>query len=594
MRKNARGVLIIFLPALFLAFAQSHPAQAASLKDLNKPYTHTSNQEPLTALLSNFAITQGYSPAFTSRVEGTVNGDFDAMPPLSFLAAMRAGHGVEAYILGSTMHFFHQSERRREVLRINSMLPLEMRQALMRMGALSPDLPSDTSKQERLLFIEGPEGYVSGLVASIRAMEDMRLQEQAIRIFPLKHSWADDTNVESATGTTVIPGVATVLRAIATGQPSPTISTVHRSDSGATLMGSGLIGRREARAAEPAQQQHQAAGGPNIIAEPRSNSVIVTDSHSRMPYYEAVIAELDKPLDLVEIHAAIVDINASYTQNLGVRWSASRTQGDFAGSYGVLGAPGAALSAPENAAFALSTIYNTSLNTFYADIRALEERGEGAILSRPSVLTMDNVQASLEYTTTFYIKLEGTDAVDVFPVTSGTTLKVTPRILRMPDGKPSRLALTIIISDGADPTTAPSNTWVGEVPPVKKVTINTQATVAEGQSLLLGGFYYEKRGDGKAGVPWLMNVPVLGALFSQKNADVQRMERLILITPRITSYDALEAPLPARVEEQRFALSPTADNYELKEDFFNAAPKGGCASKGVVRPAPAGARPQIP
>ncbi|MDR2892002.1 MAG: type III secretion system outer membrane ring subunit SctC [Deltaproteobacteria bacterium] len=574
----------LFLFALLLAFFPADTVQAASLKDLRKAYTHTSQQEPLTTLLSDFAISQGYSAAFTTQVVGVVSGDFSNLAPASFLAAMRSGYGVEAYILGSTIYFFHQSERQREVLRIYSMPPSEMRGSLLRMGVLSEDLPSDTSKKERLLFIEGPAGYVSSLVTSIRTMEDMQMNEQAIRVFPLKHAWADDTTVENATGTTTIPGVASVLRAIATGQPSPSVRTLHRSDS-ITLMGSGLIGRRETQA-EPVQPQ--ATSGANIIAEPRSNSVIVTDTQSRMPYYEAVIAELDKPLDLVEIHAAIVDIDASYSRNLGIRWGGTRNQGDFSGSTGSTGAPGASMGGADAAGFALSTIYNTALNTFFADIRALEERGAGAMLSRPSVLTMDNVQASLEYTTTFYIKLEGYETVDAIPVTSGTTLKVTPRILRMPDDLPSRLALNIVISDGADPTATPQTSWVNEIPPVTKVTINTQATVAEGQSLLLGGFYYERRSDDKAGTPGLMNIPVFGNLFGQTGADVQRMERLILISPRIIRYDSLEAPtpIPDRVEEQRFALSPTAGDYALRDDFYEVAPTSSGCSRSVVRPEP--------
>jgi type III secretion protein C len=443
------------------------------------------------------------------------------------------------------------------------------------MGALSEDLHSDASPKDKMLFIEGPENYVSSLVNSIRAMEETLTREQGIRVFTLKHAWAVDTTVESSNGVTVIPGVASVLRAIATGQSSPSIQTIHSSDSGTTLMGSGMAKSRENAQPEPAEPQ--AAAGPNIIAEPRSNSVIVTDTQNRMQYYEAVIQELDKPLDLVEIHAAIVDIDASYSRDLGIRWAAARQRGDFAGSSVSLGAPGAVIGDAENSGLSMSTIYNNSLNSFFADIRALEERGAGAILSRPSVLTMDNVQASLEYTTTFYIKLEGYQAVDAIQVTSGTTLKVTPHILRAPANQPSRLALSIILSDGSDPMSTPQNSWVSGVPPVKKVTINTQATVAEGQSLLLGGFYYERRGESKSGVPGLMNTPILGSLFSQKGSSVQRTERLVLISPRVIRYDALESPIPARVEEQYFAMSPSANNYETREDFFDVAPKGGCS-----------------
>jgi type III secretion protein C len=128
---------------------------------------------------------------------------------------------------------------------------------------------------------------------------------------------------------------------------------------------------------------------------------------------------------------------------------------------------------------------------------------------------------------------------------------------------------------------------VDNVPPVQKMTINTQAIVSAEQSLILGGFYHERRTDGKSGTPGLMNMRTFGSLFGRTRQNVQRMERLIIISPRIISYDALDAPLPERLEEQRFALQPTAGNYELREDFYNVAPPrgSGCASN-VVRPAP--------
>ncbi|MDR2051354.1 MAG: type III secretion system outer membrane ring subunit SctC [Deltaproteobacteria bacterium] len=579
------GFLFGFLPE----------ARGAGLKDLHLAYTHSSKDEPLPALLSDFAINQGYSASFTPGVQGLVNGEFVDMPPDRFLAGIRAGFGVEAYILGSTLHFFNQSERRREVLRITSMLPREMRAALLRMGALSEDLPSDTSKRERLLFLEGPDNYVAGIVSSIRALEEAQLNEQAMRVFPLKHAWADDTSIESATGSTLLPGVASVLRAIATGQPSPAARSLLRSDSGQPLMGSGLIGRR-ASAGSSSSSSSSSSGsgdsssqekqsGANIIAEPRSNSIIVTDKLYRMPYYETVIAELDKPSDLVEIHAAIVDINANYARDLGVNWGGARLGGDLGGSSAALGSPSSAIGGPDNSGFTVTTLLSSRLSNFFSNIRILEEKGEGAVLSRPSVLTMDNVQATLEYTSTFYIKLQGNESVDLVPVTAGTVLKVTPRILRMPDGRPSRLAMSIVISDGSDPVDSDKATWVDDIPAVKKVTINTQALVAEGQSLLLGGFYYEQRSGGDSGAPGLMEIPALGSLFKRSSQNVQRIERLIIISPRIIAYESLDASPPERVLEQGFALNPTKPGYDLERNFHEVEPSGsGCS--GTVRPRP--------
>jgi type III secretion protein C len=578
---NSRAAIF----GLFMALALCLPAASlAGLQDLKKPYTHSSQGEPLTALLSSFAISQGFSASFTRGVDGVVNGEFIEMPPSQFLASIRAGYGVEVYTLGSTLYFFNQSERRREVLRINSMPPHEMRETLLRMGALSADLPSSAAKKERMLFIEGPDNYVASLVDSIRALEESQLNDQVIRVFPLRHAWADDTTIENASNTVQLPGVASVLRAIVTGQPSPAARTLHRSDGGTLLLGTGLAGKKSgADGAKAADSSAPAAApGPSIIAEPRSNAVIIADTQQRMSYYEAVIAELDKPVDLVEIHAAIVDINANFAYDLGVNWGGQRNRGDFAGSEISMGSPTAGNNA--DSSFAMTTLYTSGINSFFANIRALEEKGEGAVLSRPSVLTMDNVQASLEYTTTFYIKLEGNEAVDLVPVTSGTTLKVTPRIQRMPDGKPSRLAMTIAITDGSDPVQSDKATWVGDVPPVKKVTINTQAVVSEGQSLLLGGFYYEQRTSADAGVPGLLD---LRPFFGSEDRRVQRMERIILISPRVISYDSLDTPVPERVNQQGFALNPSQPGYTLQEDFHAVQPRrgSGCFG-GILRPEP--------
>jgi type III secretion protein C len=582
IRATPRGLFV----ALALCLSLCLPfASLAALQDLKKPYTHSSQGEPLAELLSSFAVSQGYSASFTRGVDGVVNGEFANVSPLKFLASIRAGYGVEAYTLGSTLYFFNQNERRREVLRISSMPPHEMRDTLLRMGALSADLPSDASKKERLLFIEGPENYVVNLVASIRALEESQQNDQVIRVFPLRHAWADDTTIENAANSVLLPGVATVLRTIVTGQPGPAAArTLHRNDSGSPLLGSGLAGKKSGADSAQTAAPPAAAPGPSIIAEPRSNAVIIADTQQRMAYYEAVIAELDKPVDLVEIHAAIVDINANYAYDLGVNWGGQRNSGRYAGSEISMGSPTAGNGS--SSSFAMTTLYTSGINSLFANIRALEERGEGAVLSRPSVLTMDNVQASLEYTTTFYIKLEGNEAVDLVPVTSGTSLKVTPRIQRMPDGKPSRLAMTIAITDGSDPVQTDKATWVGDVPSVKKVTINTQAVVSEGQSLLLGGFYYEQRTGANAGVPGLMDAR---PFFGNEDRRVQRMERIILISPRVISYSSLgtPTPVPERVNEQGFALNPSQPGYTLQENFHAVQPRrsSGC-SGGEIRPEP--------
>ena len=74
---------------------------------------------------------------------------------------------------------------------------------------------------------------------------------------------------------------------------------------------------------------------------------------------------------------------------------------------------------------------------------------------------------------------------------------------------------------------------IQDLPTVRRSTIGTQAVVGENASLLIGGFNSERSIHQKDGVPVLGSVPVLGALFSKTKTDVQKRERLFLITPKI-------------------------------------------------------------
>lgn len=75
------------------------------------------------------------------------------------------------------------------------------------------------------------------------------------------------------------------------------------------------------------------------MADPRVNAVLVNDAEYRMPYYAKVIADLDRPVELVEIHAAIVDIDSDFKRDLGVTYQGANsrdkgwsTGGEFSGT----------------------------------------------------------------------------------------------------------------------------------------------------------------------------------------------------------------------------------------------------------------------
>jgi type III secretion protein C len=110
----------------------------------------------------------------------------------------------------------------------------------------------------------------------------------------------------------------------------------------------------------------------------------------------------------------------------------------------------------------------------------------------------------------------------------------------------------------------------------KKTTIRTQGIVSEGQSLRIGGYFYEQLKDDEAGVPVLMDLPALGVLFKSKTKVTQRMERLILISPRLLTLDEA-SNVPKEVNELGFSVDPASPEFATPGTAASAPKPGGCA-----------------
>ena len=152
-------------------------------------------------------------------------------------------------------------------------------------------------------------------------------------------------------------------------------------------------------------------------------------------------------------------------------------------------------------------------------------------MSRPSILTMDNLGALIDLSDTFYIQSIGERVSSVVPVSVGVSLRVTPRIID--EGGRKSVQLTVDIEDGVIQEQTGQAGVSSSLPRVRRSTIGTQAVMGEHESLLIGGFNSEQNVSGRQGIPGLASLPVLGALFSKKTASVGKQERMFLITPRI-------------------------------------------------------------
>ena len=72
------------------------------------------------------------------------------------------------------------------------------------------------------------------------------------------------------------------------------------------------------------------------------------------------------------------------------------------------------------------------------------------------------------------------------------------------------------------------------LPVVNRSSVNTQALIFEGESLLVGGIVRESTTSDETKVPFLGDLPVIGALFRTRGTSTGRVERLFLIQPRLS------------------------------------------------------------
>ncbi|MBV4465828.1 EscC/YscC/HrcC family type III secretion system outer membrane ring protein [Pseudomonas sp. SWRI79] len=313
--------------------------------------------------------------------------------------------------------------------------------------------------------------------------------QEAVELFPLKYAAAVDTQYTYRTRQVVIPGIVSVLKDMAQGRTLPLTEN----------QGEQLSSDRSL---------------PMFSADPRQNAVLVRDRKINLPLYSDLIAQLDYKPELVEISVAIIDVNSQDLSALGVDWSASTRIGGGEVSFN----SGAELDSGN-----FSTVIGNTGN-FMVRLRALEKNAKARILSRPSVVTLNNMQAVLDRNITFYTKLVAENVARLESISAGSLLRVTPRVVG--EGAQQEVMLTLIIQDGRQ--TSPVS-QAEPLPQTLNSEISTHALLKAGQALLLGGFVQDEESESVRKIPLLGDIPLLGKLFRTTQKTNRQTVRLFLI-----------------------------------------------------------------
>ncbi|MGO0306240.1 type III secretion system outer membrane ring subunit SctC [Endozoicomonas acroporae] len=494
-----------------------------------RPYAYFGNGDSLKEVLQNFAGSYYMPSIIADTVVGEVNGKIGPMTPVDFLDHLANIYGFIWYFDGHTLFVYDGSSSSQQIISLNYLPIKQLKKTLKKIGIWDGRFFWKEQPNEGLVFISGPPRYIE-LVSQTALLLDAKEGERqksklTVRTFPLKYAWATDKSFSFRGQQLTVPGVATILTRIIKGGgvaqvtkqglPNPSVTpaeSVSRSGEPGMKDGSESAGDSLNAGAE--------ADEVYINADPRLNAIIVHDLESKMPMYEELVASLDKPTSQIEISVSIIDINTQDLRALGVDWNNSASSNGTKISF----TPYPNAPTPN-----YTTIVSSALGSFNANLQLLADEGRVKIVSRPSILTLDNIEAILDNSSTFYVSVASNEDSELFPVTSGTVVQVTPRIVREEQGR--RIHMTVNIQDGSG---SQGTEDIGsKLPAVTNSSINTQAIISEQESLLIGGFYKEQDEAKLTKVPLLGDIPVLGHLFRAESKSKIKQVRLFLITPRI-------------------------------------------------------------
>ena len=271
-------------------------------------------------------------------------------------------------------------------------------------------------------------------------------------------------------------------------------------------------------------------GAVMIRADQRNNSILVLASLADYRSVEAAIRKLDTAPRQVLIEATIAEVQLSDNLSYGVRWFFEWGLG----SYGIETAFRTPLPGGAGGEGLTLALFNSD-DEVRAFFDILDTESNVKLLSAPQVLVIDNQTANIRVGDQIPVvtrAAQGTSDPDAPVVTevqyrdTGTLLSVTPRI------NAGGLVTLEISQEVSTPGNAPAVGGGGNVP-ISQRTIDSTVMVQSGQTVVLGGLIRENTSNSKSGIPGLMNLPLLGTLFSNTNEDVSRTELIVTVTPRV-------------------------------------------------------------
>lgn len=334
----------------------------------------------------------------------------------------------------------------------------------------------------------------------------------------------------------------------------------------------------------------------SVTFDNRTNTVILRDIEKGIVDGTRLVSQLDVQSPQVLIEANIVEATEDFSRGLGVQWgyrfeagpeTGNPTGMNFPATVGLGGsglgagspAPGTGTGVPSSpvpfladfpvpgsfgsgfgpgtgSALDLALGSLDGVHSLSARLTALEEAGQGRVVSRPRVITMNNVAATIQSLTILRVKLPSTGTVintgqggaagaastATEKINTGITLVVTPQVSS--DG----FVLMSIYAKSSQPDFTRA---VDGIPNEISREANSNVLVRSGETVVLGGIYRQTIDDTESGLPYLRGIPGVGWLFKRQLKAERKEELLVFLTPKILDTGTASLPPAERLWSAR-------------------------------------------
>jgi type IV pilus assembly protein PilQ len=289
-----------------------------------------------------------------------------------------------------------------------------------------------------------------------------------------------------------------------------------------------------------------------ILADERSNTLIIRDVPSVFPVIDNLLRQLDRKSRQVEIEARVVAANRSFDREFGSILGVSGSSGNSsAGGSDTVGASetsfnptpryfsssggggtsgGAPIPLLTNLGSSVPTsgvAYLFQSTNFALDyvLNALEDKGVGKLLSKPKIFTQNNQKGTIKQGTKIPVQTIINNTVSVQFVDAVLELDVTPQITA--DGT---IYMDVTVENDQIDQAIPR---VEGIPAIDTQSAQTRVTVKDGATVVIGGIMVSQQRTSISQVPVLGSVPVIGNLFKHSTVNSSQQELLFFLTPRI-------------------------------------------------------------